>query len=197
MKTNSKKFDQIVDAAKSLFWKHGIKRVTVEEICDNAQVSKMTFYKHFSNKTELAKYILKNLFDEGIQIYRDIESSDIPYVDKVKKIIQMKMDMTNEISQEFLNDVYKGDDPELAKMVENYLQRNMKMIQDDLKKAQREGNIRKDMHPEFLIYILNRVIDMTTDENLNKLFNNPQEMIHEFVNFFYYGVMPYPQKNTK
>lgn len=42
----------ILSAGKELFWKHGVKRVTVEEICVQASVSKMTFYKFFMNKRE-------------------------------------------------------------------------------------------------------------------------------------------------
>lgn len=190
MDESNPKFRQIVDTAKSLFWKHGMKRVTVEEICEKAEVSKMTFYKHFPNKKELVKYIIKKIFEEGIQQYRDIIASDRPYVEKVKTIIQMKMEFTNELSQEFLNDLYKGDDPELKKLVEKYLKRNMEMILNDFKQAQKEGNIRKDVHPQFLVYMMNKMVESATDSNLNWIYNNPQEMIHEFVNFFYYGIMP-------
>ena len=55
MEKRSAKLQAILDAAKSLFWKHGIRRVTIEEICEVAGVSKMTYYKYFSNKTAIAK----------------------------------------------------------------------------------------------------------------------------------------------
>jgi AcrR family transcriptional regulator len=190
MKKNSPKFRQIEKTAKDLFWKHGMNRVTVEEICERSAVSKMTFYKYFSNKTELAKYILQKLFDEGIQVYRDIMESNKPYVEKIKSIIQMKMDYTGEISQEFLIDLYKGNDPELRKMIDEYMNRNMEMILEDFKKAQEEGNIRADVKPQFLVYILNHLIDVITDKQINSLYNNTQELIYEIVNFFYYGIMP-------
>ena len=46
----SVKNDQIVKIGKDLFYKYGIKRVSVEEICAKANVSKMTFYKFYNNK---------------------------------------------------------------------------------------------------------------------------------------------------
>ena len=49
------KKEQIVHTAETLFTRYESKRVTVEEICRLARVSKMTFYKHFSNKVELIK----------------------------------------------------------------------------------------------------------------------------------------------
>ena len=38
---DNKKFQDIVATAKTLFWKHGIKRVTIEELCKEASASKM------------------------------------------------------------------------------------------------------------------------------------------------------------
>ncbi len=49
---------KLTEAGRSLFWKFGFTKVTVEEICQSAGVSKMTFYRYFENKTELAKRIL-------------------------------------------------------------------------------------------------------------------------------------------
>ena len=40
----NKKKQSIIKASRDLFMRYGIKRVTVEEICETAGVSKMTFY---------------------------------------------------------------------------------------------------------------------------------------------------------
>ena len=61
MDAKTKKQDQIIQAGRHLFWKYGMKRVSIEEICREAGVSKMTFYKYFANKTALALYILKTV----------------------------------------------------------------------------------------------------------------------------------------
>ena len=55
---NSPKVSQIMLAAKDLFWKFGIRKVSIEEICSKANVSKVTFYKYFENKIDLAIFIL-------------------------------------------------------------------------------------------------------------------------------------------
>ena len=48
--TSSPKKEQILKTGKELFWKYGFKLVTIEEICKEAGVSKMTYYKYFTNK---------------------------------------------------------------------------------------------------------------------------------------------------
>ena len=195
--TQNTKYQSIIQTGRELFWKHGIKKVTVEEICEQTPVSKMTFYKHFDNKIELAKTIMKDLFDDGIRQYRDIIDSDISYEEKVKKIIQMKMDNTYDLSREFLNDIYRGDVKELHEIMQQYVQRNLKMVTDDFRLAQKQGYIRKDLNIDFVLYMMNKVIEMSTDETLNNMYNNPQEMVNDFTKFFFYGILSQQVKHEK
>ncbi len=51
---NNEKYKDILETGQELFWKFGFRRVTIEEICKEAGISKMTFYKYFSNKMDLA-----------------------------------------------------------------------------------------------------------------------------------------------
>ena len=74
----NKKYQLIIETARDLFMRYGIKRVTVEEICKTAGVSKMTFYKHFKNKLDLALFILNKEFEKGISRYKRIMDQDVP-----------------------------------------------------------------------------------------------------------------------
>ena len=62
---NNTKYNDICREGRKIIWKHGIKRVSIEEICREAGVSKMTFYKYFPNKLELVKSLFDILFDEN------------------------------------------------------------------------------------------------------------------------------------
>ena len=55
--------EEIVEAGRQLFFRYGLKKVTVTEICTGAGVSKMTFYKYFPNKQALAKTIMDGITD--------------------------------------------------------------------------------------------------------------------------------------
>ena len=61
--SNSNKSQLIVETATDLFMRYGVKRVTVEEICQTAKISKMTFYKYFKNKKVLAEHIIYSILD--------------------------------------------------------------------------------------------------------------------------------------
>lgn len=55
---------RINDAAIKLFFKKGIDATTVNEIAQLARVSKVSIYKHFNSKLDIALSIADNLFHE-------------------------------------------------------------------------------------------------------------------------------------
>ena len=195
MEKQSGKFEAIVSAARSLFWKHGIRRVSIEEICHDAGVSKMTCYKYFSNKTAIAKYLIEDMFESGIKAYKEIYHSDISYEEKVKKMLDLKMSNSHEMSQELLDDIYKNQDEELSETIETIKKRMIEIYLDDIREAQKIGEIRNDVKPEFMLYFLNNLTEMLTDQRLVSIYSNPQQMISEVMTFFFYGIMP--RKNGK
>ncbi len=187
----SKKLLQIVSTGKSLFWKFGINRVTIEEICKEAKVSKMTFYKYFKNKIELVKYILKKQTDDAWEQYYSIMNQEIPFPEKVKQTIELKMNNANNLSTEFYKDFHKNADPELRKFFSELSDESIKKVRNDYIKAQKEGNIRQDINPDFILYTLNFMFEkMAKDENLISMYSTPGKLIYELINFFFYGIMP-------
>ncbi len=193
----NQKLEQIIRTGKNLFWKYGIKRVTVEEICREAGVSKMTFYKHFRNKTELVKRILTRFGEESMAKYRNIMERDIPYEEKIKGLLELKRDQTREMSLEFYGDYLLHADPELSEYLVRTSGEIFRTFMADLAIAQKRGDIRQDIKPEFILYFLNRVTDMAHDEELLKLYDSPQELAVELFGFFLYGVMPRNKKNSQ
>ncbi|MDD5185790.1 MAG: TetR/AcrR family transcriptional regulator, partial [Paludibacter sp.] len=59
------KKEQIEQIATELFWKHGFKKVTIDEICKKANVSRKTFYTFFENKTALVIFLMNKLTEEA------------------------------------------------------------------------------------------------------------------------------------
>ena len=184
------KKDLIVKAAELLFNRYGLKRVTVEEICRTAEVSKMTFYKYFKNKIELIKHLLNQIFSEQMDEYREIMKKDIPYTEKVKHMIQAKDERTKTLSQEFINDLYKNPIPEIAELIEKLKVDAIGEVLRDLQKASEKGDIRQNIKPELILYFLNHMREMVKEEKLSHIYSSPNELIMELTNFFFYGVLP-------
>jgi AcrR family transcriptional regulator len=187
---NNKKYQQILATGRDLFWKHGFKRVSIEEVCLKAEVSKMTFYRFFPNKIELAKAVFDQVVNEGLQKFKDILHEDSTSSEKIRKIMLMKMDGTHNISKEFLQDFYNDRELGLKEYIDEKTRQSWSEILNDFKQAQEKGWFRSDMKPEFLFYFSQKMGELLIDENLLKLYHTPQELILELTNFFAYGISP-------
>jgi AcrR family transcriptional regulator len=186
--SNNQKQADILSAARELFWKYGFKRVTTEEICRRANVSKMTFYRFFPNKTDLAKTVFDREIEKGILNFRSILQGNDEPAEKVKQILLMKFEGVNNISQEFLMDFYNNPELGLKSYIEEKSASAWQEILLDFKKAQQQGILRKDIKAEFILYVSQKTSEMISDNRLLKLYNSPQDLIMEFTNFFIYGV---------
>ena len=188
--SRNKKYLQLTETARKLFWKHGFRRVSVEEICRDAGVSKMTFYRFFPNKLELAKTVYDRVVDEGMTRFKKILAEDSPAAEKMKKILRMKMEGTHEISREFLTDFYTGQETGLKAHIEEKTKRAWSEIVNDIRNGQDKGWFRRDMKPEFFLLYSQKLIGLINDENLQRLYGSPQELIMELANFVTYGIAP-------
>jgi hypothetical protein len=94
------------------------------------------------------------------------------------------------MSQELVDDIYKYQDEELAETIEEIKKRMIGIYLEDIQEAQKEGEIRTDIKPEFMLYFLTNLTEMLTDPKLVGLYPNPEQMIIEVMSFFFYGIMP-------
>jgi AcrR family transcriptional regulator len=111
MGRNSKK-SQIVETAEDLFMQFGMKRVTIKEICQKAEVSKMTFYNHFNNKNDLIKNIFNKWLDEGYAWLEELEAEDLTFREEIRRILDYKKSYTSRMSPRFIEE-YLEDEPEM------------------------------------------------------------------------------------
>lgn len=188
----SAKYGDILSTAKELFWKHGVRRVTIEEICREAGVSKMTFYRFFPNKIELAKTILQNMADRSTEEYKALMAEDIPFEEKVRRQLLMKFEGTKEMSMEFVKDLYSNREWGLREYMEQRTEEALTMIMTDYRYAQEQGWIRRDIRPGFILYMFHQMSAWVSDEQLLAQYGSAPDLIMEIANFFFYGILPHP-----
>ncbi len=186
---NNEKYEAILKTSHELFWKFGFRRVTIEEICREAKVSKMTFYRFFPNKPELTEVIIKNLFDNILKDYRKIIDQDTSFEEKVRQQLMMKFEGTADISPELVKDIYGDPDAHIFKYWKSRADEMMQIVFNDYAHAQKMGWIRKDMKLEFIFYFLNKTIEFASDKELQSKYSNMQALIMEIANFFFYGIL--------
>lgn len=178
-----------MDTAHDLFFRFGFKRVSVEEICSTANVSKMTFYKHFKNKNELIKEFINDLYVQAFKEYYEIMEQNIPYAKKTEQIIHWKLAYQEKLSHEFIKEYLGSSDPEIKTFFQQKQKEVINKIVNDYKDAQKNGDIRPDIKPEFIPYILLKLTEIYKDDNLAQMYDTPKDLTKEILNFFFYGIL--------
>jgi AcrR family transcriptional regulator len=187
-KKGSKKMDRIIETATELFTEHGIRRITIEEICRTAGASKMTFYKYFDNKIDLLRHIWERWFDEGYRELEDIDAMDIPFPEKMRRLIEYKIQFASRVSPEFLGEVMHAA-PELAGFLDEMKAKNLSRFMTFVERAQSRGDMRS-MRPEFFLAIMNKLMDVISEENLASTYTDRLDLLQDVLNVLFFGILP-------
>jgi AcrR family transcriptional regulator len=188
--TLNKKQGDILEAAKALFWKYGLKKVSIEEICREAKTSKVTFYKFYPNKVEVAKAIIDQMVGGSINEFTYLIENAATTAELLEGMINMKKDGVHEISKEFLADFYADNTLGLKEYIGQKTQEIWAETLSRFKRLQERGIIRKDMNLEFFLYLSQKISSLIEDPYLIALFPTGEELIMEITNLLTYGMTP-------
>lgn len=176
----SKKRTQIIKTATDLFSRFGAKRVTIEEICETAGVSKVTFYKYFKNKVDLIRHIRDELIEIAFAKFDKISAMDIPYPEKIDLMTRWRIEFFSQMKGEFIHELFALDE-----VVEEVKRRYLKNITD----AQEKGELRSDLSPEFIWLVTERLNGIVRDESWRTVFTDYSEFQKQMRTLFFFGLL--------
>jgi AcrR family transcriptional regulator len=176
----SRKRDQLIQTGEVLFVKHGMRRVTVEEICRQAGASKPTFYKYFENKAALARRIVELWIEKALQRIDEIEDSEGPFPEKMKQILAVKRELAARPGPEFLEDLIHLDID---------LGYALRRVMHFLVKHQQQGDIRADIRPEVLMAAFDLLNSMQYDRRIRDLYQDAETLAGDVFKLFHYGAL--------
>jgi AcrR family transcriptional regulator len=176
----SQKRDLLIQTGEALFVKHGMRRVTVEEICREAGVSKPTFYKYFENKAALARRIDELWIEEALQRIDEIEDAEVPFPQKMKQILAMKQALAARPGPEFLQDLIDLDVD---------LSHALRRVKRFLVQGQQHGDIRAHVRPDFLMAAFEILNSLQYDPRIRDLYEDAETLAGDVFKLFCYGAL--------
>jgi len=188
--TLNKKNSDILVASKKLFWKYGYKKVSIEEICREAKVSKVTFYKFYPNKIELAKKIIDQIVDNSMQELKYLVENAVSTSELLGTLIKAKKDGIHEISKEFVSDFYTDNSLGLKEYILIRINEVMNETIVGMKRLQERGLIRSDLNIPFFLHFSKKMDGFMDDPYLLSLFPNPEDLVMEITKLLTYGMSP-------
>ena len=184
------KGEQILNAAKKLFTNYGFKKVSMDEIANEAGVTKKTVYTYFSSKEELLKYCIKEELQNMRKIIENVESKKLDFMETVHQVIYNLLKykknckflkMLFKESEILKNEQLKDNLKIVDKEIQNYIRKQLELaIQNDKIEVQ---NI--DI-TTFLIYKMYIALIIDWNEDYKKL--DEKEIADNILHFLVNGL---------
>ncbi|TNH03725.1 TetR/AcrR family transcriptional regulator [Testudinibacter sp. TR-2022] len=169
----------IQQTALQLFSQQGWKRVSVDEICQQAKVSRVTFYKHFKNKKALLKQLLFEQKEEVRLRFLDFLKQEISLETIISQIFKMQEEALNGLySQPMQADFQYHSDEEIRSFFTTMEQEKYRFMSHFFQQLQTKRIIQQDF-PIALISVFTRKIDeLRTDPQLCNLYRGKEHQLN-------------------
>ena len=180
---------KLFDATRKIIWKNGINNTSVDQICEEAGLSKMTFYRAYENKFDIIKEILDENYEKVGKIYDEIFNKNIPFIEKIMEIIYYNTESVKEISPDLIRDIVKQDNPQMKEYLNGKNQYYRDLILKYVAIEQKKGNFRDDVKIEFISFFLEHINELSLNQRLQQIYESTDELVNQLTKMFYFGIL--------
>jgi AcrR family transcriptional regulator len=181
---------KIIGTSVQLFMKHGIKRVTMDDIARELGISKKTIYQHYKDKEEIITTATQIHLDGECNMMKEIRensSNAVEHLFKLSKIMRESFDNIHSAVLFDLKKYYKSAWLLYQKFEKEVL---YKEVENSLYAGIKEGYFRKEINVSVLSSLRILEIQMSFDNELFDHTNNTiSEIQHQLLEHFTYGIL--------
>lgn len=180
----------ILQKARELFLKRGIRSVSMDEIAIQLGISKKTLYQHFDNKEDLVvRAIEQHLEDDKAKLQELHQEADNAIDEMIRffKWVSATLREFNPVSIYDLQRSYQKAWNIYLEYRQNFLN---KLIKDNLTAGMQEGLYRNDLNIEIVSLIYMNGMDNLTDESKFPLMQYGLiPLYREFIRYHMHGIV--------
>ena len=183
------KENRLLETAFKLFTEKGLKETSIQDIVDNANVGKGTFYLHFKDKYELRDILIakksEKLFDDALQSLHENYISN--FSDQIIYIINYVIDelSKNQILLKFISkNLSWGVYNKALSSLYNSKEENKNKLYSLFMNGIKENNIELE-NPEVTLFM---IIELTVSTCFNSILYKDPVPIDEYKPFLYNAI---------
>jgi AcrR family transcriptional regulator len=142
--------DRILEAAEELFFKAGIRSVTMDDIAKHLGMSKKTIYQSYKDKDEIVNALVeKNLTEDENEMCGIAESSS-NIMEEMVNMMKYSEEFFSKVNPIVIHDLQKYH-PEAWKKFQNFkADVVVSSMEDILKRGIEQGYVRPEINPKIL-----------------------------------------------
>ena len=145
--------EKIIRETKEMFFRYGIKSITMEDIARELGISKKTLYQHFDNKNDLLMAVIDfHDCDQKSRLF-EIRSAATNAIDEMIRIAKYFDLMLKQVSPSLIFDVQKYHREAWDKMNKTHSEYVYKEISANLQRGISEGLYREDFDTDIIAKI--------------------------------------------
>ena len=153
------KRDKIIDGATQAFSKQHYKKVTVDNIVNNAGIPKGSFYQYFENKDDLYLYVFNQIGDEKKQVLDELQESagTLNIKEYMMKLLQRSLEFEkNEPGLAELKNKFMNECPQEIKkaVLANEIPKSHRLLEEVLREYVKKGELKKDLDIKTAAYMI-------------------------------------------
>ena len=141
---------RILEKGAELYFRYGVKTVTMDDIATELGISKKTIYQHFPDKDSLVFEVVKTFIDQDHAKWNELDRLYSNVIEKMFKSFEMTKDLFTKMNPRLLFEIQKYH----TKAFQLFIEHGEKCINEyliaDFKKGAQFGYIRSDIDFEFL-----------------------------------------------
>ena len=179
----------ILTAAQELFFRLGVKSITMDDLARELGVSKKTIYKFVENKSDLVRKVMLTHFEVEKQVMEEILASNMNAMEEMEAIIRKVLNHLRTIHPSSIYDIQKYY-PKSWKLFTEYKDDFIYLcIMQNLKKGIDQGLYRNEINAEIIAKLYISVIDFAVNpKNFPPTQFNFSDIYKEFVTYHLHGI---------
>ncbi len=158
--------ERIIDKAAGLFFKLGIRNVSMDDIAGSVGISKRTVYEVFNNKTELIETCLRHMIKERDRLFLETTASSANVIEEMITLMNCGVKIINAINPSFFHDIKKYYPEMWQTLYEENQKRNYSISFERLQRGIKEGLFRKNIDIEIVAVLFEAQMDMLSNETV-------------------------------
>ena len=142
--------ERIIEQAKNLFLKLGIRSVSMDDICSHLAISKKTLYQHVADKDELVDMVLQGQISGMQAETMECCTASDNAIQEVIKTMEMLVRHFTSMNPVVLFDLQKFHLNAFNKFKDHKYQFTLEIISNNLRRGIAEGLYRSDINVDIL-----------------------------------------------
>lgn len=157
-KSTEERREEIADVALELIAEEGLRKFTVANISERVGLAEGTIFRHFEDVDDIVLEAVDRLQEVLLEAASGIATPEDEPLDRIEQFVGRRVELISErpelLKLLFSDELAKIGPREAAERVQGLKRRSMTFILEQLREADREGQLESDVSPEELLSLV-------------------------------------------